>query len=102
MLGVAVHPGAVLARLLLHLWPGDGEAFVGHAPQQEGVGRGQLVEPELVPFGSPRSNWNDHAPRSNPSAPPGSSMTPSSETNSDTITLLVGTSFTLSRIFPTP
>jgi hypothetical protein len=48
VLGVAVHPGAVLARLLLNLGPCGREAFVGHAPQQEGVGGGQLVELELV------------------------------------------------------
>ncbi|HSK83315.1 MAG TPA: hypothetical protein VK902_07900 [Rubrobacter sp.] len=44
VLGVAVHSGAVLARLLLYLGPCGGETFIGHPPQEEGVGGGQLVE----------------------------------------------------------
>jgi hypothetical protein len=89
VLGIAVHPGAVIARFLLHLGLRGGESFVRHPSQEEGFGLGQLVELEPVPL---RSERNDQPPRSNPPAPPGSSMTPSSDTNSETITLLTVTS----------
>jgi hypothetical protein len=48
VLGVAVPPGAVPARLLLHLGPCSCEPLVGDPSKQEGVGGGQLVVFELI------------------------------------------------------
>jgi hypothetical protein len=49
VLGVAVHPRAVLTRLLLHPGPGGGETLVGNPPEQKGAGRGEFVELEPIP-----------------------------------------------------
>src|SRR5947199_4621332 len=38
---------------------------------------------------SPRLNWNTHPPRAQPSEPPGSSITPSTETNSETTSFAI-------------
>jgi hypothetical protein len=87
VLGVAVHPDAVFPRLLLQLGPGGREGFVGDPAEQEGVGRGQLVELELVAF-LPAVELKRPCSALEPFRAAGSSITPSSETNSDTTTFL--------------
>src|SRR5215212_11247977 len=73
--------------VLHHVGPGSRETLVGLSAQKEGVGGGQLVELELLLFFATDGD-----------SQLGSSITPSSDTNSDTITFLTAASFVRSCI----
>src|SRR5215212_5757818 len=73
--------------VLHHVGPGSRETLVGLSAQKEGVGGGQLVELELLLFFATDGD-----------SQLGSSITPSSDTNSDTITFLTAAYFVRSCI----
>ena len=79
------------AHGVLHGGPRRGKALVRHAAEQQGLGREHLVELVAVALGAPVEAKRPTGV-TGPLGTPGSSITPSSETNSDTTILPMATS----------